>query len=188
MAKVYEFLANGFEEIEGLAPVDILRRGGVDIKTVSVTGSLFVETSHGVTVKADLLFEDTDLSDADLLMLPGGMPGSTNLNNHEGVKQAIMKQYKSNKKVGAICAAPMVLGCMGILNGKRATCSPGFEKYLTGATYTHELFTIDGNIITGEGPAATLPYAYTILAGFVGEEKAHALKHGMQFLHLIGEE
>lgn len=147
-----------------------------------------MDSSHGVTIKADLLFEDADLSDADLLMLPGGMPGSVNLNNHDGLKQAIMKQYKHNKKVAAICAAPMVLGGLGILKGRRATCSPGFEKYLTGATYTHELFTIDGNVITGEGPAATLPYAYAILTGFVGEEKVQALKHGMQFLHLIGEE
>ena len=86
MAKVYEFVANGFEEIEGLAPVDILRRGGVDIKTVSVTGSEFVESSHGVTIKADIKFEDADLRDADMLLLPGGLPGSVNLNEHEGVR------------------------------------------------------------------------------------------------------
>ena len=85
MAKVYEFLANGFEEVEGLAPVDILRRGGVDIKTVSVTGSEYVETSHGITIKADLTIEDADLSDADMLLLPGGLPGATNLRDHEGV-------------------------------------------------------------------------------------------------------
>ena len=110
MANVYEFLANGFEEIEGLAPVDILRRGGVDIKTVSITGSEFVETSHGVTVKADLKFEDVaDFNDADILLLPGGMPGSTNLNAHEGVKAALKKQFEAGKRVGAICAAPMVL-------------------------------------------------------------------------------
>ena len=89
MAKVYEFLATGFEELEALAPVDILRRGGQEVITVSVTGSLFVESSHGVTVKADQLFEDTDLGDADLLLLPGGMPGSKNLNVHEGVRAAL---------------------------------------------------------------------------------------------------
>ena len=99
MAKVYEFLANGFEEIEGLAPVDILRRGGVDIKTVSVTGSEFVETSHGVTIKADLRFEDVEsFEDADMLMIPGGMPGSTNLNEHEGVRQALIAQHKAGKQ------------------------------------------------------------------------------------------
>lgn len=109
MAKVYEFLANGFEEIEGLAPVDILRRGGVDIKTVSVTGTEWVETSHGVTIKADLKFEDIEsFEDADMLMIPGGMPGSTNLNEHEGVRQALIAQHKAGKRIGAICAAPMV--------------------------------------------------------------------------------
>ena len=88
MAKVYEFLANGFEEVEGLAPVDILRRGGVDIKTVSVTGTPWVETSHGITLKADLTIEEADLSDADMLLLPGGLPGATNLHDHEGVRKA----------------------------------------------------------------------------------------------------
>ena len=101
MAKVYEFLANGFEEIEALAPVDILRRGGVEVKTVSVTGSEFVESSHGVTIKADMMFEDGDFTDADLLMLPGGMPGSTNLNAHEGVRKALRAQYDAGKRVAA---------------------------------------------------------------------------------------
>ena len=157
MANVYEFLANGFEEIEGLAPVDILRRGGVDIKTVSITGSEFVETSHGVTVKADLKFEDVaDFNDADILLLPGGMPGSTNLNAHEGVKAALKKQFEAGKRVGAICAAP-----------------------------TGELIQEDGNVITGEGPAATLPYAYKILSYFIGEDAVKDLETKMQFTHLM---
>ena len=188
MAKIIEFLANGFEEVEALAPVDILRRGGVDIKTVSVTGDLLVESSHGVVIKADMLFEDTDLSDADMLMLPGGMPGSTNLNAHEGVRHAILNQYNSGKRIGAICAAPMVLGGIGILNGKRATCSPGFEKYMYGAEYTHEIVTVDGNIITGEGPAASFPYAYKILSLFIGDDNVKTLQHKMQYAHLMGEE
>ncbi|SES92942.1 DJ-1 family glyoxalase III [Prevotella sp. kh1p2] len=186
MAKVYEFLANGFEEVEALAPVDILRRGGVEIKTVSVTGSELVESSHGVTIKADLRFEDAgDYSDADLLMIPGGLPGATNLNAHEGVRNALLKQYESGRRVGAICAAPMVLGSIGILKGKRATCSPGFEKYLTGAEYTAELVTEDGNIITGEGPAATFPYAYRILSYFIGDGAVAELQAKMQYAHLM---
>lgn len=185
MAKVYEFLANGFEEIEGLAPVDILRRGGVDIKTVSVTGSEFVETSHGVTIKADMKFEDGTFEDADLLMLPGGMPGSTNLNAHEGVRKALKAQYAAGKRVAAICAAPMVLGSLGLLEGKRATCSPGFQKYLTGAVYTGNLFEEDGLVTTGEGPCATLPYAYHILSYFIPEADVKALEKGMQFAHLM---
>lgn len=187
MAKVYEFLANGFEEIEGLAPVDIFRRAGIDIKTVSVTGSDFVETSHGVTVKADLKFEDAgDFGDADLLMIPGGMPGAKNLNEHEGVRKALKKQYDSGKRVAAICAAPAVLASIGILDGKRATCSPGWEKHFNDSTtYTGALFEEDGLITTGEGPAATLPYAYHILGYFVPEEQVKALEKKMQFAHLI---
>lgn len=186
MAKVYEFLANGFEEVEALAPVDILRRGGVEIKTVSVTGSELVESSHGVTIKADLRFEEAgDYSDADLLMIPGGLPGATNLNAHEGVRNALLRQYESGRRVGAICAAPMVLGSLGILKGKRATCSPGFEKYLTGAEYTAELVTEDGNIITGEGPAASFPYAYRILSYFIGNDAVAQLQVKMQYAHLM---
>ncbi len=186
MAKVYEFLADGFEEIEGLAPVDILRRGGVDIKTVSITGNDFVETSHGVTIKADLKFEDIhNFDDADMMLLPGGMPGSTNLNNHDLLKKALLEQDNKGKRIGAICAAPMVLGGLGLLNGKKATCSPGFQKYMTGADYTAELFQIDGNIITGEGPAATLPYAYKILSFFIGDEATEDLQEKMQYAHLM---
>lgn len=186
MAKVYEFLANGFEEIEGLAPVDILRRGGVEVVTVSITGKREVQSSHGITILADTTFEEGGrFDDADILLLPGGMPGSTNLNAHDGVRDAIRRQHESGKRVGAICAAPMVLGSLGILKGKRATCSPGFEKYMTGAEYTGELFTVDGNIITGEGPAATLPYAYKILSFFIGEEKSRVLQAKMQYAHLM---
>lgn len=185
MAKVFEFLANGFEEVEALAPVDIFRRGGIEIATVSVTGSEFVKSSHGVVIKADKVFEEVDLSDGDLLMLPGGMPGATNLNEHEGVKRALAAQVTKGKKVAAICAAPLVLGGLGLLKGKRATCYPGFEKYLDGATYTKELYTIDGNIITGEGPAATFPYAYALLEMFIGKDATDQIREGMMYAHLM---
>lgn len=185
MAKVYMFLANGSEEIESLIPVDVFRRGGVEVKTVSTTGSEYIEMSHGVTLKADLKFEDADFSDADLLMLPGGLPGATNLNDHEGVRKALLQQYESGRLVAAICAAPMVLGSLGIVKGKRATCYPGFEKYLDGAEYTHELCTVDGNVVTGEGPAATLPYAYTQLAMLTDKKTSHDVAEGMMYLHLM---
>lgn len=188
MAKVYEFLADGFEEIEGFAPVDILRRGGVDIKTVSVTGSHYVETTHGITVKADLTFEEAADSDkADMLLLPGGLPGAEGLNEHKGLRELLLRHDEADKRIGAICAAPMVLGSLGLLRGKRATCYPGFEKFLNGAEYTAELVTEDGNIITGEGPAATLPYAYTILSYFRGKEAAEDIARGMMYKHLMGK-
>lgn len=185
MAKVYEFLANGLEEVEALAPVDIFRRGGIEIVTVSITGSEFVKSAHDIIIKADKMFEDVDLSNADLLMLPGGMPGATHLNEHEGLKKALVSQVEKGKKVAAICAAPLVLGGLGLLKGKRATCYPGFEKYLDGATYTKELFTIDGNIITGEGPAASFPYAYALLEMFIGKEATDLIREGMMYNHLM---
>lgn len=190
MAKVYEFLANGFEDIEALAPVDILRRGGVDVKTVSVTGSEMVESAHGVTVKADLVFESAgDFSDADLLMLPGGMPGAANLNAHEGVRTVVKRHHDGGGRVAAICAAPMVLASLGILDGKRATCYPGFEKCFGASTeYTGALFEEDGNVITGEGPAAALPYAYRILGYYVPDAKVDELEKGMMYVHLLGGE
>ncbi len=185
MVKVYEFLADGFEEIEALAVVDVLRRGGITIETVSIMGREWVETSHGIKVKADLVFEDADFSDADLLLLPGGMPGSLHLKNHEGLKQVLLSQDAAGKRIGAICAAPMVLATHGLLDGKKATCYPGFEKYLPNAEYTASLVQEDGNITTGEGPAASLPYAYTLLGYFVDKEKVEEVKEGMLYPHLM---
>lgn len=121
MAKAYVFLADGFEDIEALAPVDILRRGGIDVKTVSINATDMVASAHGVQVKADMMFADADFSDADLLMLPGGMPGAKNLDEHEGVRAALVRHAEQQKLIGAICAAPMVLGHLGLLRGKRAT-------------------------------------------------------------------
>lgn len=180
-------MANGFEDVEALAPLDILRRGGQDVVTVSITGSEFVTSAHSVTLKADAVFENVDLSDADLLMLPGGMPGSTNLNAHEGLRNAIVEHYEAGKPIAAICAAPMVFGSLGLLEGKRATCYPGCEATMKGATYTRELVTIDGNIITGEGPAAAFPYGYAILEILAGKEVADTLREGMIFNHLMGK-
>ncbi len=186
MAKVYVFLANGFEDVEALIPVDVLRRGGVDVVTVSVVkGSKVVETSHRVRIEADKLFDDCDFSDADLLMLPGGMPGASNLNDHEGVRKALLQQHAAGKKVAAICAAPLVLGGLGILRGKRATCYPGFEQTLEGATYTAELCTVDGTVTTGEGPAAAFPFAYALLSQLKDEETARQIAVGMRYAHLM---
>lgn len=185
MAKAYVFLADGFEDVEALATVDILRRGGVDVKTVSIKDGTAVNTAHGVTVMADMAFGQADFADADMLVLPGGMPGATNLNDHKGVRNALLEQDRKGGKIAAICAAPMVLGNLGLLKGRRATCYPGFEKYLEGAQYTADLFTTDGNITTGEGPAATFPFAYELLATLTDEATAHEVTKGMMYLHLI---
>ena len=165
MAKVYVFLANGFEDVEALIPVDVLRRGGVEVVTVSTSDDLIVESAHGVGICADIMFEQGDFTDADLLMLPGGMPGASNLFEHEGVCKALEAQFAAGKKISAICAAPaVVLAQLGILDGKQATCYPGFEQMLTKATYTADLVTVDGQITTAEGPAAAFPYAYELLS------------------------
>lgn len=179
MAKVYEFLANGFEEVEGLTPIDVLRRGGVEVVTVSVSNDYTVSGAHGVEFIADALFEETDLSDADVLLLPGGMPGTLNLDNHKGVREALLNHAGEGKRIGAICAAPMVLGRLGLLRGLKATCYPGFEKYLDGADYTNELVTVDGMFITGKGPGASMPYSLTLLSLLCGDDKAREVAEGM---------
>ena len=141
MAKVYVFLADGFEDIEALAPIDILRRGGMDVVTVSVMDYQLVESAHGVSVMADALFDDVaSFSDADLLVLPGGMPGASNLYNHEGLRRVLVDQYERQERIAAICASPgVVLAPLGILSGKRATCYPGFEQACGKPDHTVEL-------------------------------------------------
>ena len=187
MAKVYVFLADGFEDVEALIPVDVLRRGGVEVVTVSVMDdNLLVESAHGVQMVADTLVADCDFSDADLLLLPGGMPGASNLYECSHVREAVVAQHEAGKKVAAICAAPaVVLGQLGVLAGKRATCYPGFEQLLQGAEYTGELCTVDGNIVTGEGPAAAFPFAYTLLAMLTDEQTARQSATGMRYVHLM---
>lgn len=188
MAKVYVFLADGFEDVEALIPVDVLRRGGVEVVTVSTTEFPLVESAHGVNIEADIQFDQGDYSDADLLMLPGGMPGASNLFAHEGVCKAVLAQAAAGKKVSAICAAPaVVLAPLGVLEGKKATCYPGFEQALKDgdAQYTGDLVTVDGNITTGEGPAAAFPYAYELLAQLVDKQTSDQIAEGMRFKHLM---
>ena len=186
MKKVYVFLADGFEDVEALIPVDVWRRGGLDVVTVSTTDFPLVQSAHGVNIEADVMFEQCDFSDADLLFLPGGMPGATNLYEHKGVCKAVVDQHAAGKKVAAICASPaVVLAPLGILDGKRATCYPGFEKALTDSTYTGGLITVDGNVITGEGPAAAFPFAYELLGQLVNPQAASQIADGMRFTHLM---
>lgn len=187
MAKVYVFLANGFEDVEALIPVDVLRRGGAEVVTVSVVaGSQTVQSAHGVRILADTLFDDNDYSDADLLFLPGGMPGASNLYEHAGLRQALQNQHQAGRRIAAICAAPaVVLGQMGLLEGRRATCYPGFESQLGGAAYTGDLVTVDGPITTAEGPAAAFPFAYELLAQIVSPEVSQQVATGMRYVHLM---
>ena len=187
MAKVYVFLADGFEDVEALIPVDVLRRGGLDVVTVSVMDdSQMVESAHGVSMMADTWIGDCDVAEADLLLLPGGMPGATNLYACEPLRQALVRQHEAGRMIAAICASPaVVLGQMGLLNGRRATCYPGFEQLLQGATYTGELCTVDDIFVTGEGPAAAFPFAYCLLSILKDKATAEQIATGMRYTHLM---
>lgn len=176
---IYVFLATGFEDIEALAPVDIMRRAGLEVETVSITGTAVVMSAHGVGVQADRLLSGTDWASADMIVLPGGLPGSTNLDACKELTDAIQRHYAAGKPLAAICAAPLVYGHLGILEGKRATCYPGVEKELKGAVYTSAIVEKDGNIITGKGPGAAFEFGYAIVDHFLGEGASAGLREGM---------
>lgn len=179
MKKAFLFLATGFEEMEATGTIDVLRRGGIEAKTVSVTGERQVTGAHGMEFTADTLLAETDFSDADALILPGGMPGSNNLNACEPLKELLIEQYKKGKWVAAICAAPLVLGGLGLLKGRRATCYPGFEPTLIGATITGEAVEIDGNVITGKGPGLVYNFGLALLSVLKSEAVAEEVAAGL---------
>ncbi len=180
---IYIFLANGFEEVEALAPLDILRRAGVETQLVSITNETVVRGAHGVGVTVDTVLADADLTRADMLVLPGGLPGATNLDACEPLRKALVSQVEAGGMVAAICAAPLVLGHLGLLRGKAATCYPGFETELVGARYTAALVERDGQVITGKGPGAAFEFGYTILAA-LGID-AELLREGMMYNFLM---
>lgn len=179
MKTICIFLATGFEETEALFPLDILRRGGLDVKTVSVTGEKLVVGAHGIPVGADVLFEELNQEDVEMVVLPGGLPGATNLDAHAGLDKLIMDFAKAGKPLSAICASPMVFGKRGLLKGKKATCYPGFDSYLEGAEYTGNKVEVVDNFITGKGPGAAWDFGFAILAKYAGEEKAQEVRNGM---------
>lgn len=161
--EVYLFLAEGFEELEVVTPVDLMRRAGININTVSVSGKKDVTGSHGITLHADLLFEQCDFSNAELLMLPGGMPGTKHLGGHQPLCRLLTEQNEKGKRIGAICAAPSVLGQLHLLEGKKATCYPGFESYL-GDSYVDDSVVVDGNVITAKGAGVAYDYALCLIS------------------------
>lgn len=181
MKTIYVFLATGFEDIEALTIIDVCRRAALPLQTVSVTGERIVTSSHQVGFVADMLFDDADYSNAALLFLPGGMPGAANLAAHSGLNDLIRRHYEAGRPLAAICAAPLVFGRMGLLAGHRATCYPGFEPELQGATVTGEMVVEDAPFLLGKGPAAALPLAYAIVAHFCGQEKADQIAAGMLY-------
>lgn len=176
MKKIFIHFADGFEEIEALAPVDILRRAGCDVTIVSMMRRKEVTSSRGVKIIADKLFEEMNYAEADMLVLPGGMPGSKNLDEHQGLKDKIVEAHKSGKWIAAICAAPMVLGHLGLLKGKKATCYPGNEPDLLDATFTGASVEKDGNIITAKSAGVSVKFGLALAEVLVGKEKANEIK------------
>lgn len=177
---VYLFLADGFEECEALAPLDILRRAGIEVKTVGVTGE-YVTGSHSICLKADIGCENIVLDDnLTAIILPGGMPGTINLEKSDTVQKAIDYANEKNKLICAICAAPQILGHKNLLKGKKATCFPGFEKELLGAEHIKTASVKDGNIITSCGAGAAFEFGFIILTHLKDKKTADDLREQMQ--------
>ncbi|MDE5888177.1 MAG: DJ-1/PfpI family protein [Muribaculaceae bacterium] len=180
MKESFLFLAEGFEEIEALTAIDVLRRGGIPVKTVSLTSALQVTGAHGVTVTADLLFDNTLFSEPLWLILPGGMPGAMNLYEFTPLHGLLKNQLASaHGRIAAICAAPIVLGQLGLLEGKKATCYPGFESYLKGAELVNAPVVVEDKFVLANGPSSALHWALTIVSETKGVEVATEIANGM---------
>ena len=177
--KVAVHLAEGFEEIEAVSIIDVLRRAGIETRVVSVTGKKEVTGSHHIQVTADVLFEEVDYSTIDMIVLPGGLPGANNLKDHTGLGKQILDFYKNGKPLGAICAAPLVFGNLGILENRKATCFPGFENQLIGAEVTGAEVETSGKIVTGKGAGVAIKFALKIVEQLKGKELAEELGRKM---------
>lgn len=169
-------MAEGFEEIEGLTVVDILRRAQVDVRMISIGDTKQVTGAHGITVEADELLFETDTDKMDMLVLPGGMPGTKHLGECECLKNLLQKADREKKGIAAICAAPSVLGDLQLLKGRKAVCYPGFEERLTGAKILMEPVVTDGHITTSRGMGTAIPFALELTARLCGREKAGQIK------------
>jgi 4-methyl-5(b-hydroxyethyl)-thiazole monophosphate biosynthesis len=183
MSKAYVFTANGCEEVEALTTVDLLRRGGVETVMVSITEDLQVTGSHGIAFQADQLFGESDFSDGDALILPGGMPGTLNLQGDERLLAELKRADAKGSWVCAICAAPRILGSLGLLKGQKATCYPGNEQYLDGAEVTGQAAEISGHFVTGKGAGCAVDFGLALLSVLEGKEKAEEIARGIQWQH-----
>ena len=172
-------LAEGFEEIEAVSIIDVLRRADIETLVVSITGKKEVTGSHNMTFKTDVLFDEVDYKQVKMIVLPGGMPGVQNLKDHEGLNKQLIRFYREGKPLGAICAAPIVLGNLEILKNKKATCYPGHEEQLIGADVTGNDIEVTENIITGKGAGVALPFALRIVEMLKSKQLADSLAKKM---------
>lgn len=181
MRDSFVFLAEGFEEVEAITVIDLLRRAGLPVKTVSITTALQVTGAHGVTVKADLIFDNTMFTEAEWLILPGGLPGASNLYEFGPLEGLLKAQLASESgRVAAICAAPaVVLGQMGLLEGVQATCYPGFEDKLQGAEFVDAPVVVSDRFVLGNGPANAMVWALTIISETLGSTEALRVANGL---------
>ncbi len=188
MKESFIFLAEGFEEIEALTVADILRRAGMPVKTVSITSALQVTGAHGITVTADVLYDNTLFKDPAWLILPGGLPGASNLAGFAPLRGLLERQKKSETgRIAAICAAPaVVLGEAGLLDGEKATCYPGFEEKLLGAEFVDCPVVESGKFVTGNGPANAMVWALTIVKVDQGVQQADQVAAGLLFHEKAG--
>ncbi len=175
---IYMFLAEGFEEVEALCPLDIMRRAGLKVTTVGI-GSGMITGAHGITVKADICDVDYSGAELEMIFLPGGMPGTLNLEKSAVVQGAIDSALVKNSYIAAICAAPSILGKRGILRGREAICYPGFEDQLEGAVISDKKVVTDGRIMTAAGMGVACEFGLEIVARLCGREKAESLRHAI---------
>lgn len=179
--KIFVLLANGFEESEAIVPIDIFRRAGYEVKTISITEEREVTSSRNITVIADDVFKNVDFSSMDMLFLPGGMPGTKNLNESNDVISLVKESFVKDKYIAAICAAPSVLGKAGILKSKKATVYPGWEDKLTGATIEKKGVVVDGKIITARAMGVALDMALKIVEIISGEKEKEKLREAILY-------
>ena len=177
---VYMFLADGFEEVEALAPLDLLRRAGAEVKTVGVTGE-YITGAHDITVKADIALLDVDLENIDALILPGGLGGTNNMDASSDVKRIVQFAADNKKIICAICAAPSILGKMGLLEGKDATCYPGFEEHFKGGNYIKKSVVKCDNFITADGMGSAYKFGFEIISELFDEKMAEKIKEQIQY-------
>jgi 4-methyl-5(b-hydroxyethyl)-thiazole monophosphate biosynthesis len=181
MSKIGIFMADGCEEVEGLTVVDIVRRAGIEIEMISISDAKQVTSSHKVTFQTDLTKAEADFAGYDGIVLPGGMPGTIHLGEDGTVDRVIREFAAAGKLVAAICAAPSVLGQAGLLDGKKATCHPGFEEKLTGADCSVDAVVRDGNIITSRGMGTAIPFALEIVRYFLDDAAVDKIKTGLVY-------
>ena len=174
------FLADGFEEVEALAPLDLLRRANCEVSTVAIGKKTEVTGSHGITVVADMTAASLNLSEVEGVILPGGMPGARHLEESPVVKEAVLSCVAGQKLVGAICAAPYVLGTWGVLQGKCAVCYPGYEDKLTGAVIEKGSVCVDKNIVTAKGAGVAVDFGLALVEKICGKETSEKIRKGIQ--------